>query len=108
MFKPTNPAVRDRINAYNGLLSHDKLLINTDKCPNLVNALESQGYDKKGEPEKFSDHPAIDDWADSSGYFIAYKFPVIRNNISSGKMWWWFINSSKKVLLDGLFFSVCI
>lgn len=87
MFKLTNPAVRDRINAYNGLLSHDKLLINTDKCPNLVNALETQGYDKKGEPEKFETHPAIDDWVDSSGYFIAYTFPVIRNVISSSKMW---------------------
>ena len=78
-YKPSNPAVRDRINAYNGLLSHNRLLINTDTCPNLTNALETQGYDDKGDPEKFSDHPAIDDWADSSGYFIAYKYPVIRS-----------------------------
>jgi hypothetical protein len=77
-YKPSNPAVRDRINAYNGLLSHNRLLINTDKCPNLTNALETQGYDAKGEPEKFSEHPAIDDWNDSSGYFIAFKYPVIR------------------------------
>ena len=73
-----NPAIRDRINAYNGLLSHDRLLVNTDKCPNLTNALETQGYDKKGDPEKWDEHPAIDDWADSSGYFIAYKFPIMR------------------------------
>ncbi len=78
-YKPSNPAVRDRINAYNGLLSHNRLLINTDTCPNLTNALETQGYDDKGDPEKFSDHPAIDDWADSSGYFIAFKYPVIRS-----------------------------
>lgn len=73
-----NPYVRDRINAYNGLLSHDRFRINTDKCPNLTNALETQGYDKKGDPEKWDTHPAIDDWADNSGYFIAYKFPVAR------------------------------
>lgn len=75
---PTNPAVRDRINAYNGLLSHDRLLINADKCPNLTNALKTQGYDKNGDPEKWQDHPSIDDWADASGYFIAYNYPVKR------------------------------
>jgi len=77
---PSNPAIRDRINAYNGLLSHNRLLVNTDKCPNLTNALETQGYDKKGDPEKWDTHPAIDDWADSSGYFISNKFPVIRSH----------------------------
>ena len=77
-YKPSNPAIRDRINAYNGLLSHDRLKINTDKCPNLTNALETQGYDDKGNPEKWNTHPAADDWVDSSGYFIAYKYPVIR------------------------------
>jgi phage terminase large subunit len=83
MVNSTNPAVRDRINAYNGLLSHDRFKINTDKCPELTNALESQGYNKNGEPEKFDDHPAIDDWTDNSGYFIAYKFPVSRGLIQS-------------------------
>jgi PBSX family phage terminase large subunit len=78
-YNPANPAVRDRINAYNGLLSHHKLFINTDKCPNLTNALETQGYDDKLEPEKFTAHPAIDDWVDSSGYFIAFKYPVLHN-----------------------------
>jgi len=73
-----NPAVRDRINAYNGLLAHNRLLVNTDKCPNLTNALETQGYDERGDPEKWADHPSIDDWMDSSGYFIANKFPIGR------------------------------
>jgi hypothetical protein len=74
----TNPAVRDRINSYNGLLAHNRIHINTDKCPNLTNALETQGYDKRGDPEKWDAHPAVDDWADSSGYFIAKKFPIIK------------------------------
>jgi hypothetical protein len=61
------------------LLSHGRFFINTDKCPNLTNALETQGYDDRLEPEKFNSHPAIDDWVDSSGYFIAYKYPLVNN-----------------------------
>lgn len=82
-----NPPVRDRINAYNGLLSHDRFKVNTDKCPNLTNALETQGYDKRGEPEKWKDHPAIDDWCDCSGYFIAYKYPVVRKTLTVSNMY---------------------
>ncbi len=87
MHNARNPAVRDRINAYNGLLAHYRLLINTEKCQNLTNALETQGYNTKGEPEKFNEHPSIDDWNDSSGYFISFKFPVIRNAVTSSSMW---------------------
>lgn len=72
----SNPAIRDRINAVNGLLAHNRLRINTDKCPNLINALESQGYTERGEPEKWNAHPAIDDWVDGCGYFLAYMYPV--------------------------------
>lgn len=71
-----NPAVRDRINAFNALFSHGAIGINSEKCPELTHALETQGYDKKGDPEKWADHPAIDDWNDSAGYFINRKFPV--------------------------------
>lgn len=74
----SNPAVRDRINAMNGLLAHDRYYVNSDKCPKLANALESQGYDEKGEPEKWNSHPAVDDYNDSTGYFVAYRFPVIK------------------------------
>jgi hypothetical protein len=71
-----NPAIRSRINAFNALLSHNQVRVNSDKCPELAFALESQGYNDKGEPEKFTSHPAIDDWADSAGYFIHQRFPV--------------------------------
>lgn len=76
MVNGMNPAIRDRINAFNGLLAHDKIKINTNTCPNLTHALESQGYDKKGMPEKLDEHPSIDDWCDSAGYCIAFKWPV--------------------------------
>lgn len=58
----SNPAVRDRVNAVNGLLAHDRLTVNTDMCSNFTLALESQGYNARGEPEKWDKHPAIDDW----------------------------------------------
>lgn len=71
-----NPFVRDRINAMNGLLAHDRLMVNCNKCPEFTYALESQGYDDKGDPEKFKEHPAIDDWVDCSGYFIHQRYPI--------------------------------
>lgn len=73
-----NPAVRDRINSYNALLAHNQFSINTDKCPNKTHALEVQGYNDKGEPEKFKEHPSIDDWNDSGGYFIHRRYPVLK------------------------------
>ena len=79
-----NPAVRDRVNAVNALFGHDRMLVNTDKCPEFTNALEMQGYSDKGEPEKFNDHPAIDDWNDAAGYFIHRKYPINRPVIYTG------------------------
>lgn len=73
-----NPFVRDRINSVNGMISHRRWKVNVDKCPNLVHALETQGYTEKGEPEKFNTHPAIDDWTDSFGYFMHRMHPVIK------------------------------
>lgn len=78
-----NPAIRDRVNSVNALLSKDRFLINTDKCPNLTNALEIQGYDDNGEPEKSKTHPAPDDWNDSLGYFIARKWLITRSAFST-------------------------
>ncbi len=73
-----NPLIRDRVNCVNALLSHGRMSVNTDACPLLTNALETQGYDKKGEPEKFAEHPAIDDWNDGAGYFLHRRFPIER------------------------------
>lgn len=73
----SNPLIRDRVNCVNRLLSHDLMAVNTDKCPELTHALETQGYNDKGEPEKFNEHPAIDDWVDGAGYFIHRRFPIL-------------------------------
>jgi len=79
----SNPAVRDRINSVNGLQAHDMFLINTDKCPEHTHALENQGYDIKGQPEKWNEHPAIDDFNDDMGYFINRKFGLTKPVVSS-------------------------
>ena len=79
-----NPFVRDRVNSVNALLSHGKMFVNCTKCPELAFALESQGYTDKGDPEKFNDHPALDDWNDATGYFINRKFPVSRPVSNTG------------------------
>lgn len=71
-----NPFVRDRINCVNAKIAHGTFLVNTSKCPELTTALEHQGYNDKGDPEKFKEHPAIDDWVDAMGYFIHRRFPI--------------------------------
>ena len=71
-----NPAVRDRINAVNSLLSKSKFKINTIACPRLTEALESQGYNAAGEPEKSDKHPSFDDATDSLGYCLNTLFPI--------------------------------
>jgi PBSX family phage terminase large subunit len=71
-----NPAVRDRINAVNTMLAQGNLFVNTERCPELTNALEMHTYNDRGDPTKYTTHPAIDDWSDCSGYFIHRKFPV--------------------------------
>lgn len=76
---PTNPAVRDRVNAYNAMILNDKgerrFKINTDLCPVTTEALEQQAWGKNGEPDKTSghDHPN-----DATGYFIVKRWPIER------------------------------
>ena len=73
----SNPAVKDRVNAFNGLILNDKgerrFKINTLHCPVTTEALEQQTWDKNGEPDKKSghDHPV-----DAEGYFIVKRWPI--------------------------------
>ena len=74
---PANPAVRDRVNAVNGLILNDRgerrLRVNTRLCPVLTEALEQQAYDKNGEPDKSTGH---DHAVDAIGYLVANQWPV--------------------------------
>lgn len=77
--EPSNPAVRDRVNAVNALIMNAKgerrLKVNTHNCPTLTESLEQQAYDKNGEPDKTSglDHPN-----DALGYRIVQDWPIHR------------------------------
>lgn len=79
----TNPAVKDRINAVNGLILNAdgvrRLMVNTHTCPAFTESLEQQVYDKNGLPDKTSGH---DHTNDAAGYFIVKEFPILRRRMS--------------------------
>lgn len=71
---PSNPAVKDRINAVNKQLQLGKLWVNAKACPTTAKCLEQQAYDDNGEPDKKS---GFDHQNDATGYPIAHEFPII-------------------------------
>lgn len=71
--KPSNPPVRDRINAMNAALSAGLIYVNADLCPIVANCLEQQAYDKNGEPDKGS---GTDHQNDATTYPIAFELPI--------------------------------
>jgi PBSX family phage terminase large subunit len=83
MVNPANPAVKDRVLAMNKLISERQYLVNPDTCPELVEALERQAYDKNGEPDKAS---GFDHVLDATGYCIAYRYPIRSRNTQSVKV----------------------
>lgn len=72
-----NPAIMDRVNAVNSLILNGdgerRLLVNTNRCPMLADALEQQAFDKNGMPDKSSGNDHV---IDAAGYPLAYLFPV--------------------------------
>jgi len=72
----SNPAVKDRVLAFNALIHKDgkrRYLVNPDKCPQLVESLEKQAYDKNGEPDKSG---GLDHLLDAAGYMLVYRYPL--------------------------------
>jgi hypothetical protein len=55
MVNPLNSAVKDRVLAMNKLIGERKYRVNPDTCPELVESLERQAYDKNGEPIRLAD-----------------------------------------------------
>lgn len=83
MANPANPAVKDRVLAMNKLIGERKYLVNPDACPELVEALERQAYDKNGEPDKTT---GFDHVLDATGYCIAYRYPIRARTIQHIRM----------------------
>jgi PBSX family phage terminase large subunit len=73
MSNAANPYVKDRVAAINKLIESRKFKVNPDTCPELVEALERQAYDKNGEPDKSA---GFDHVLDAAGYMIAYRYPI--------------------------------
>lgn len=71
-----NPEIRDRVNSVNGKLLNAKkeigMFINTNKCKNVLQTLEQQGY-VDGKPDKQS---GLDHIGDAVGYLIWFRFPI--------------------------------
>lgn len=72
----TNPRVKDRVLAVNRMIHSEgvrRYRVNPETCPELVESLEKQAYDKHGEPDKAG---GLDHVVDAAGYFIAYRYPI--------------------------------
>lgn len=80
---PANPAVKDRVLAVNKQFESGAYLVNPELCPVLVESLEQQAYDKQGDPDKTHGHDHVND---AAGYFIAYRFPIVRRSFNSQEL----------------------
>lgn len=72
----TNPRVKDRVLSVNAMVNKDgarRYLVNPELCPELVESLEKQAYDKNGEPDKAG---GLDHVIDAAGYFVVYRYPI--------------------------------
>jgi hypothetical protein len=73
---PANPRVKDRVLSVNRMVHHEgarRYRVHPEHCPDLVEALEKQAYDKHGEPDKSG---GLDHVVDAAGYFICYRYPI--------------------------------
>lgn len=73
---PANPRVKDRVMAVNAMINKSgarRYRINPEACPELVESLEKQAYDKNGEPDKAG---GLDHIIDAAGYFLVYRYPI--------------------------------
>lgn len=75
-----NPFVKDRVLSVNAMINNQgerRYFVNPQYCPSLAESLEKQSYDiKTGDPDKKG---GFDHVVDATGYFIAYKYPLVNN-----------------------------
>lgn len=83
-----NPLVKDRVLSMNAMLlnaqGERRMKVNTRRCPKFTESLEQQAYDTNGAPDKTTGHDHLND---AGGYFIVYRYPVIKpmaTNINMG------------------------
>lgn len=74
-----NPFIKDRVLSVNAMIHNlgaRRYFVNAQYCPMLVESLEKQCYAKTGEPDKAG---GFDHVVDATGYFIAYRYPLVNN-----------------------------
>ena len=78
-----NPLIKDRVTAFNAMILNAKGIrrfkVNINKCPTLVAGLEQQIYNDNGFPDKSA---GIDHHLDAQGYFINFRWPIIKRSAS--------------------------
>lgn len=83
----TNPRIKDRINSVNAMFCNIKgqrrYLVNGALCPNYIDCLEQQAYDKNGLPDKQSD---LDHLPDAGGYFISFEYGLSKPSSQSRRL----------------------
>ena len=73
-----NPRVKDRVLSVNAMIHKDgarRYRVNPQTCPQLVESLEKQAYDKHGEPDKSG---GLDHVIDAAGYMLVYRYPIVK------------------------------
>lgn len=73
-----NPRVKDRVLSANAMIHKEgarRYRVNPERCPQLVEGLEKQAYDKHGEPDKSG---GFDHVIDAATYFIVYRYPIVK------------------------------
>jgi len=81
--KPSNPAVKDRVQATNKAFNDGLLFVNEHECPTVASCLEQQAYDANGEPDKSS---GFDHQNDATTYPIAFEMPIKRPTVTTQSM----------------------
>jgi hypothetical protein len=83
----SNPPVKDRINAMNGMfcnaIGQRRYLVNHTTCPTYAAALEQQAWSDTGEPDKKTGH---DHMNDAGGYFIHMDYPIATKRVIATDM----------------------
>lgn len=73
----SNPAVKDRVatvqSAFLNAAKERRFKVNIDKCPRLVECLEQQVWNDRGEPDKTQ---GLDHVGDATGYVCMHLLPI--------------------------------
>lgn len=82
----SNPRVKDRVLSVNAMIHKDgarRYRVNPEKCPQLVESLEKQAYDKHGEPDKSG---GLDHVIDAAGYMLVYRYPIVKRTATVSQL----------------------